>query len=163
MYFLLLKLLVNLIMANYRDKLLLQELGKRLKTQRLKMKLEIKDVSEKTGFSAYTIRNVESGNETTISYFTQICKAINIHPKIIFDFPMELKSRNEASPARVEKTRLTNRIRDFIKANYFSEYRGAADVKIKLESDYNVKTTSAAVSVILSRLVLTKDLISKEI
>lgn len=149
-------------MANYRDESLLQELGRRLKNQRLRKKLEIKDISERTGFSADTIKNIERGNETTISYFIQICKALNIHPKDIFDFPIKLISRNEASPARIEKTRLTNRIKDYVTGNYFSEYRGAADVKTKLENDYNIKTTSAAVSVILSRMVQTKDLIFKK-
>lgn len=150
-------------MANYRDRLLLKELGKRLKVQRLKKKLAIKDVSEKTGFTVDTIKNVESGKETTISYFTEICKALSIHPKDIFDFPINLKSRNEVSPARIEKTRLTNRIKDYVTGKYFSEYRGTADVKRKLEREYNIKTTSAAVSVILSRLVQSQDLLFKKV
>ena len=96
-------ILFNLSMPKYKNEQLLKEIGERVKDQRIKSELEIEDISEMTGFTSNTIRNLEDGNELTLSYFVEICKAIKIHPKEILDFKIDPQTRFKLSPSRKEK------------------------------------------------------------
>jgi DNA-binding Xre family transcriptional regulator len=140
-------------MPKYKNEQLLKEIGERVKDQRIKSELEIEDISEMTGFTSNTIRNLEDGNELTLSYFVEICKAIKIHPKDILDFKIDPQTRFKLSPSRKEKPRLTARIKLYLADNYFLKDRTAHDILQELEEDYQVKSSTAAISVILNRMV----------
>lgn len=140
-------------MPKFKNEEFLKEVGKRLKAFRLQQSLEIEDVSEMTGFTYNTIKNVEDGNEMTLSYFVEICKAIQISPKQLLDFDIDPATRFELTPTRKEKSRLTARIKAFVEHEYFIEERTAQDIVQELKEEYGVQTTTAAVSVILNRLV----------
>jgi DNA-binding Xre family transcriptional regulator len=140
-------------MPKYKNEQLLKEIGERVKDQRIKSELEIEDISEMTGFTSNTIRNLEDGNELTLSYFVEICKAIKIHPKDILDLKIDTQTRFKLSPSRKEKPRLTARIKLYLADNYFLKDRTAHDILQELEEAYQVKSSTAAISVILNRMV----------
>lgn len=146
-------ILFNLIMAKYKNEQLLKEIGERIKAQRIKSELEIEDISEMTGFTYNTIRSLEDGNELTLSYFVEICKAIKSHPKDILDLKIDPQTRYELSPSRKEKSRLTARVKLYLADNYFLKDRTAHDILQELEEDYQIKSSTAAISVILNRMV----------
>ncbi len=140
-------------MSRYKDKPNLVQLGANLTKQREALELSVEDVSEMTGFSAQTIRNIEAGQESSLSYIIAICQALDLHPTKAFDFPIKLEPRYKLSAARAEKTRLTQRIEGFVANNYFNKGRTAKDVVAELNEVYQIQTTTSAVSVILKRKV----------
>ena len=80
-------------MERFKNPEILLEIGKRIEDQRIEKEPEIEDVVEMAGFSANTIRQVEAGNETSLSYFVEICKAVEIHPMEILDFPISMQGK----------------------------------------------------------------------
>ena len=140
-------------MSRYKDELNLVKLGANLTKQREALELSVEDVSEMTGFSAQTIRNIEAGEESSLSYVIAICQALELHPTQAFDFPIKLEPRYKLSAVRAEKTRLTQRIEGFVAGDYFNEGRTAKDVVTELNEVYHIQTTTSAVSVILKRKV----------
>ena len=140
-------------MSRYKDELNLVKLGANLTKQREALELSVEDVSEMTGFSAQTIRNIEAGEESSLSYVIAICQALELHPTKAFDFSIQLKPRFKLSAVRAEKTRLTQRIDGFVASDYFKKGRTAKDVVTELNEVYHIKTTTSAVSVILKRKV----------
>ena len=139
-------------MARYKNEEILKSLGKKIKARRIQEELEIEDLAIMTGFTYNTISNIESGSETYLSYFIEICFALGSHPKEIMDIEMEIKSRYPLSPSRQEKSRLTKRIKTYVESGYFKEPRSASEVTEKLIGDYNLDFQSKNVSVILNRL-----------
>jgi transcriptional regulator with XRE-family HTH domain len=139
-------------MTRYKNEKTLNALGKRIKACRIQAGLEIEDLVAMTGFTYNTISNIENGSETYLSYFIEICFALSIHPKEIFDMEMEIKSRHSLPADRQEKSRLTKRIRVYINSGYFKESRSARDVTEKLIADHKLDFESKNVSVILNRL-----------
>ena len=73
-------------MSRYKDELNLAKLGANLTKRREGLRLSVEDVSEMTGFSAQTIRNIEAGEESSLSYVIAICQALELHPTKAFDF-----------------------------------------------------------------------------
>ena len=71
-------------MSRYKDELNLVKLGANLSTQRETLELSVEDISEMTGFSTQTIRNIEAGEESSLSYVIAICQALDLHPTITF-------------------------------------------------------------------------------
>ena len=140
-------------MARYKNETVLKKIGEKLKTERLKAELEIEDLAAMTGFSYNTISNIETGLETYLSYFIEVCFSLNIHPKEIMDILLDVKPRFSLPASRLEKSRLTNRINTLIDADYFKIERSASDVTVKLITDYNSDFESKNVSVILARFV----------
>ena len=140
-------------MSRYKKTSALKTIGKRLKKQRDKEKLQIEDVVEMTGFTYKKISDVESGEETSLSYFIEICLAINIQPKDVLDFNVGSKSRFSLSSSRKEKTRLTSRLIEYINQGFFKKPRYNSEVVIKLKEDFGVVSSSSNVSAILRRLV----------
>lgn len=140
-------------MENNRIQKLLKTIGKKIRTQRASQDLQPEDVAEMTGLNAATIRNIENGNETYLSNFFVVCLAINIHPKEILEIEIDIKPVFELSEPRKEKTRLTPRIEHYLETDFFLIDRTAKDVVKKVETDYQIKTTTSAVSVILKRKV----------
>lgn len=140
-------------MSRYQNEQALQAIGNRIKNIRIEKSLEIEDISEMTGFSQNTIKKIEAGSETSLSYFIEICLALDVHPKIVFNIPLRNKPLNPLSAGRMEKTRLTPRIKKYIIKGYFTTDRSTSEVVAKLSHDYKTNTTSSSVSVILNRLV----------
>lgn len=138
-------------MGRYKNENALKYLGERLKAYRLKAELEIEDLVVMTGFAYNTISNMENGSETYLSYFIEICFALGIHPREIFDIELDLKSRFPLPASRLEKSRLTNRISAFIEDGYFIVERSASEVTKKLSLDHKLVFESKNVSVILVR------------
>lgn len=145
--------LVNLNMARYKNSKILKLIGERIHNHRVKKELEIEDIAEMTGFSYNTISNIESGCETYLSYFIEVCLAIGIHPMEMLDLNIIIKPRYELSPSRKEKSRLTSRIRILIKTGYFKIPRKTRDVVKELNTEYNLNVASKDVSTILGRLL----------
>ena len=140
-------------MVKYKDSVNLKLIGKRIKSRRIKLNLEIEDVAEMTGFAYNTIWNVENGLETNLSYFIQICFALNTHPKVILDIEFDIKPRFPLSASRKEKSRLTSRISKYIENNYFTTPRSTIDVVSKMKEEFKMKLESKTISAILLRFV----------
>ncbi|UNY98351.1 helix-turn-helix domain-containing protein [Zhouia spongiae] len=135
----------------YKNEKILSIIGKRIRDQRKIKELEIEDVAEMTGFTYNTISNIENGSETYFSYFVEVCLAIDIHPKEMLDFDIQVKPRRKLSPQRREKSRLTYRIKGYIENGYFQTLRTTKDVVIKLKEEYDFDAASKDVSSILRR------------
>lgn len=142
-------------MARYKNEKILKTLGLRIKAYRIKAKLEILDLAVMTGFSYNTISDIENGSETSISYFIAICFALGIHPKEMMDVDFDVKSINSLTPDRLEKSRLTKRIKDLIQSGYFKEPRSTSDVTKNLIEIHKLLFVSKNVSVILNRFAKT--------
>lgn len=140
-------------MENDRIVRLLATIGKRIKQRRIEIGIEAEDVSEMTGLTAHTIRNIENGSETYFSNFLIVCFALNMHPKDMLDFEFNTEPLFELSEPRKEKTRLTARIDHFIESNFFQIERTSRDVVDELAAAFEINTTTSAVSVILNRKV----------
>ncbi|CAA9196012.1 hypothetical protein FLA105534_00905 [Flavobacterium bizetiae] len=140
-------------MARYKNEIALKKIGEKLKNERLKAALEIEDLAAMTGFTYNTILNIETGLETYLSYFIDVCFSLGIHPKEIMDVTLDVKPRFSLPASRLEKSRLTNRINALIKSDYFNKERSAREVTQKLTIDYNSDFESKNVSVILIRFV----------
>ncbi|WP_281228068.1 helix-turn-helix domain-containing protein [Flavobacterium aquiphilum] len=138
-------------MTRYRNKIALKHLGEKIKAQRIKAGMKIDDLAEMTGFSYNTISNMENGYETYLSYFIEVCFALNCHPKEIMDVELDVKSRFQLSPSRIEKSRLTDRINVYIQNNYFKTPKSTSEVVQKLKEEYDSDFESKNVSVILLR------------
>lgn len=135
----------------YKKEKVLKALGEKVQSERKEQDLEIEDIVEMTGFNYNTIRKLEAGSESTLSYFIEICLALKMHPKYMLDIPIEITSRYPLSPTRKEKTRLTLRISRYIENNFFAKQRSASEVVKELVQDYGIKTSTSAASVILHR------------
>ena len=107
-------------MSRYKKISALKTIGIRLKRQRESQKLQIEDVVEMTGFTYKKIADVESGEETSLSYFIEICLALKIHPKEILDFNLGSKTRYQLSSNRKEKPRLTARLVNILKTAFLT-------------------------------------------
>lgn len=142
-------------MARYKNETALKALGLRIKAYRIKAKLEILDLVVMTGFSYNTISDIENGSETSISYFIGICFALGIHPKEMMDIEFDIKSTNSLTPDRLEKSRLTQRIKTLIQNGYFKEPRSTSDVTKNLIEIHKLDFVSKNVSVILTRFATT--------
>ncbi|RUT70262.1 XRE family transcriptional regulator [Flavobacterium cupreum] len=142
-------------MARYKNETALKTLGLRIKAYRIKAKLEILDLVVMTGFSYNTISDIENGSETTISYFIGVCFALGIHPKEMMDIEFDVKSKNPLTPDRLEKSRLTQRIRDLIQSGYFNDPRSTNEVTKNLKEIHKLDFESKNVSVILTRFATT--------
>lgn len=135
----------------YKNEKILSIIGRRIRDHRKKKELEIEDVAEMTGFTYNTISNIENGSETYLSYFVEVCFAVDIHPKEMFDIDVEIRPRRKLSPQRREKSRLTYRIKAYIENGYFQTPKTTREVVIKLKLDYNFDAASKDVSSILGR------------
>lgn len=140
-------------MAIHRNTIVTQAIGKKIKELRKVHGLEIEDISEMTGFTSNNIRSIENGKESRISTLAEIAFAIGVQPKEIINITFKIRSRYKLSPKRKEKTRLTERINQLIKSNFFKEPKHAKDVLLFLTQEYKVKSNSASISAILLRRV----------
>lgn len=146
------QLLFNLYMNKFLKKNALKNIGEKLRLRRMELELKPNDIAEMSGFTYNTIRNIENGHDTMLSCFIEVCMALNVQPVDIIGSNYNLVPRFELSAARKEKSRLTARINLFYEKGFFKEYRSSREVVDKILNEYDVKTTSSTVSVILNRL-----------
>lgn len=139
-------------MTRYKNINVLKSIGIRIKNIRIKKHLEIEDIAEMTGLTYNTIKNIENGEETLFSNIIEVSFALGVHLKELVDIPLVIKPRFVLSASRMEKSRLTSRIKTYIDEDYFKVPRKTQDVVIKLKSDFKVEEESKNVSTILSRL-----------
>ncbi|WP_268222969.1 helix-turn-helix domain-containing protein [Sinomicrobium oceani] len=140
-------------MKKYKNTKVLKIIGEKIRELRNEKELEIEDIVEMTSFSPKKISDLENGSETSLSYFIAVCFALEIHPKEILNFPMDIKPIHPLTPGRKEKSRLTYRISKYIKDGYFQTPRSTDEVVKKLYEDYKVDMTSRSVSAVLGRLL----------
>ncbi len=140
-------------MTKYKEVNALKIIGARIKAQRIKLNLEIDDIAEMTGFAYNTISNIENGFETNLSYFIQICFAIDVHPKSILDMEFIIKPRFPLSASRKEKSRLTSRINNYIENGFFRVPKSTKEIVDKMSEEFNVDFKSKTISAILVRFV----------
>lgn len=138
-------------MSRYKNNKVLKIVGARIKNLRESRNLEIEDMVEMTGFSYNTIYNIENGGETYFSYFLEVCFALDIHPKDLLNVDLSITPRFDLSPTRIEKSRLTNRVKSLIDDGFFKVSRRTSDVVKKLKYEYCTDFESKNVSTILSR------------
>lgn len=140
-------------MANYHNKKDTRKIGLRIQSLRLSKKLTIEDVASMTGFDRKTIKAIESGNNADTSHLIEIGKAIGVHPKELFDVPMDLKPRFKLPPKRLEKNNLTTIITQLVlESNFFDKPKFVKDVLLHLYEELNINAESVHVSVVLKRL-----------
>lgn len=140
-------------MVKYKDEKALMAVGKIIEQYRQAQEYNVEDVAEMTGFSAQTIRNIEAGEETSLSYFIATCQAIGYHPMKVFNIEIPIVPRFPLSAARKEKSRLTQRINSLIERDFFLTGRTAKEIVEELTVTHQVKTTTSKISVILKRKV----------
>lgn len=115
---------------------------------------ELEDIAEMTGFTYSTIHAIEKGREARTSYLVEIMRAIGVHPKELFNIPLKMTPRFPLTASRREKSRLTTRLHKVLEeSDFFSEPRFTRDVAAHLKDKYRIKVKSAAVSVVLLRMV----------
>lgn len=140
-------------MANYHNKKETKKVGLRIQSLRLSKELTIEDVASMTGFDRKTIKSVEAGNNADTSHLIEIAKAIGVHPKELFDVPMEIKPRYKLSPRRLANNKLTNQVTKLaLESNFFDKPKFVKDVLAYLFEEFNLKAESVHVSVILKRI-----------
>ena len=72
---------------NLIDKNVLNELGRRLREQRLELKVTQADLSEKAGVGKHTLERLESGESTQLSNFIRILRALDLLENINIAIP----------------------------------------------------------------------------
>lgn len=149
-------------MKRFKDSKTLEQLGQRIRAYRKHAGFSIENIAEMTGFAARTIRNAEAGEESSVSYIVEICKAIGLHPRDAFDFKIAIKPRFKLSEASRNKPQITRYINTLIEKNYFKQERTTKDVAEELAAVYSTPTKPANLSSILIRKVAEKELRSEK-
>lgn len=149
-------------MSIHHDIKATKQIGENIRELRKLKGFEIEDIADMTGFPSATIRNIEKGNECTISYLIAIALALGVHPKELLDIKIKIKPLFPLSAKRKEKSRLTFRINKLLETDFFKIPRFVRDVCLYLAEEYNFKASSDAVSVILIRLKSQKKLLAKK-
>lgn len=141
-------------MAKYHNKKETKKLGNRIKELREAREFSIEDIASITGFVRKTITSIENGSNTDTSHIIEIAKAIGIHPMEIFNIPFELKPRFKLSPKRLNSNLLTLRLNKlYSETDFFKTPKFVNDVIVYLSEEFNIKSSSTKVSVVLKRLV----------
>lgn len=140
-------------MKPFRNKKVTSKIGARIRDFRNKAGLSLGDVADMTGFTQSSLSGIENGSETGISHLVEIAKAIGIHPKELFDFPIEIKPRFSLSPKRKERNKLTFNITSLCEeTDFFNKPRFVREVVDQLRSDSKAKINPISVAVVLKRL-----------
>lgn len=114
----------------------------------------IEDIAALTGFARQTIKSIENGGNTDISHIIEIAKALEVHPKELFNFSIDLKPRYKLSPNRINSNLLTLRINKLCQeSDFFKTPKLVSEVCAYLFSEFKIKKDSTKVSVVLKRLV----------
>lgn len=140
----------------------LEAVGKEIKKQRKRQNLEIADISDQTGLHYNTIVKMEAGYDVLLSNFIEVCFALNLHPKNIFEVDLDVRPRFKLSPTRREKSRLTTRIKDLLNKDFFKSWRGTRDIVEELKVKFDLQADSKNVSSIMRRLHLDHHLTLKK-
>lgn len=141
-------------MANYHNKKETRKIGLHIRTLRESKELSVEDVASMSGFSWKTIRDVENGSNADTSHLIEIARAIGVHPKELFDVPMEIKSRFKLSPKRIASNKLTYRLNKLITDTaFFDKPKFVREVVEHLKDEYSIEAEVTHTSVALQRMV----------
>ncbi|TDS56526.1 RodZ family helix-turn-helix domain-containing protein [Myroides indicus] len=103
-------------------------LGKRLREERLKLKLSVSDIVYMTTISDNTINSIEKGITTNIDYYVEYAKAVKYPLQTLKDFGIALKPFREL--IHNEKVSLTSKIREqVLKTNFLNENKTVAELR----------------------------------
>ena len=149
-------------MTEYQGKKALKSIGKKLAEERKKQNFEISDIADKAGLTYNTVSKIENGQDSLFSSFIEVCFALNLHPKEILNIKLTVQPKNELSPTRKEKSRLTTRIKNLIENGHFNSWQSTSDIVLKLQENFNLSIDSKNVSSILRRLTSEKYLKMKK-
>lgn len=140
-------------MANYHNKKETKKIGLHIRALREGKELSVEDVASMSGFSWKTIRDVENGSNADTSHLIEIARAIGVHPRELFDVPMDIKARFKLSPKRIASNRLTYRITKLAtESAFFDRPKFVREVVDFLKSEYNIEAEVTHASVTLQRL-----------
>lgn len=140
-------------MINYHNKKETKKIGLRIQSLRLSKELSIEDIASMTGFDRKTIQSVEDGNNAYTSHLIEIAKALGVHPKEIFDVPMDIKPRYKLPPKRLANNKLTSRIIKLVsETDFFDTPRFVRDVILQLKEEYNIGADIKNTALVLKRL-----------
>lgn len=139
-------------MPKYPSKYVIKEVGKRLQEGRIAQELNIEDVAAMTGLTRGTIEAVEAGNDSHHSTIIEYSFALGLHLKELYDFVMNTKPRYSLPATRLEKTRITFRIRKLLSSDFFKAPQSSTSVSTEINDLYNISTKPKDTYNILKRL-----------
>lgn len=91
-----------------------QNIGFKLKKERLSLGYSFGDIADMTDFSKSTIVNLEKGIATNLDYYIGYAKAIDFKLSKLFDVSIEYKPKYELSEDKKNRVFLSRRIRKLI-------------------------------------------------
>lgn len=127
-----------------------ENIGKKLKLYRIMRNFSVSDVAYMIGTSDKTISNTESGKTTNIDYYFEYAKAVQYPMETLLDFKISMIPRNPLPNERLEATKLTAKIKQYIiEHNFLSNGKTVAQIhdeliKLKLISSTQVSSTGIA-------------------
>ncbi len=134
-----------------------ENIGKKLKLHRIMRNFSVSDVAYMLGTSDKTISNTESGKTTNIDYYFEYAKAVQYPMETLLDFKISMIPRNPLPNERLEATKLTAKIKQYIiERNFLSNGKTVAQIRdelVKLKQiDINVVTSSSVAGVMRNLL-----------
>ena len=134
-----------------------QNIGKKLKLHRIMRNFSVSDVAYMLGTSDKTISNTESGKTTNIDYYVEYAKAVQYPMETLLDFKISMIPLNPLPNERLEATKLTAKIRQYIiEGNFLSDGRTVAQIRAELAKLKQIDTnavTSSHVAGVMRNLV----------
>lgn len=124
-------------------------LGKRLREERLKLRLSVSDVAYMTTISDNTINSIEKGITTNIDYYVEYAKAVKYPLQTLRDFGIALKPLRNLKGK--ENLGLTSKVRKYIlETSFLNESKTVAELqehllKLKLIDKETTSTKLAGV------------------
>ncbi|OWK72886.1 hypothetical protein CBW16_11595 [Flavobacteriaceae bacterium JJC] len=124
-----------------------KNIGKKLKLHRIMRNFSVSDVAYMLGTSDKTISNTESGKTTNIDYYVEYAKAVQYPMETLLDFKISMIPLYPLPNERLEATKLTAKIRQYIiEGNFLSDGRTVAQIRAELaklkQIDTNAVTSS---------------------
>ncbi|RZJ89771.1 MAG: hypothetical protein EOO20_10050 [Chryseobacterium sp.] len=130
-----------------------QNIGLKLKKERLLLGYSFGDIADMTDFSKSTIINLEKGIATNLDYYVGYAKAINLKLAKLFDVPVEYKPKYELSQDKKNRVFLSRKIRKLIiESNLFKDKTTVDDVIIQLSENDMIQRKKLSTDI--SRILL---------
>lgn len=143
-----------MFVAKYHNIKETKKLGNRISQLRLEKEFYVDDIAAMTGFARQTITAIEKGSNTDSSHIIEIAKALGVHPRDLFDFPVDIKPRFKLPPNRMHNSLLTLRLNKLcLESDFFKTAKLVSEVLDYLLNEFKIKSDSTKVSVVLKRLV----------
>lgn len=124
-------------MSRINEKIIVK-LGLELRLRRESLLYSQKDVAYMTGLTINTIARIEKGKGTTLHNFLLICRALNLQPRTLFEYDIDLTPLNAINPDSKHRIEVTQRLDKLVNnSTFFDTPRRVSDVITELESDQN--------------------------